>query len=146
MQTDRKEVKKGIVYWLRWFAVLPGSILAAVISIFPLHWILYSSLSQIIEPYPETPERFIMPLVIAIVFIWIGSLIAPEFKFETAIVLLSIWVFVMGGFVFIVLLGGTILGKGYKFEFGMASPIVAILGAFIGLFIVRKSVHISNKT
>lgn len=145
MQTKEVTIKKHFVYWLRWIAVLPGAILAAVFSTFPLHWILYSTLNQLIEPYPEAPERFITPFVIAIVYIWIGSIIAPEYKFEVAIVLFGIWLFIMGGIVFIVLSGGVLLGRIYEFQYGGASPIVAILGAFTGLFIVRKTVHILNK-
>jgi len=38
-------MKKDFKYWLRWLAVLPGALFAGILANFPLHWILYSTLS-----------------------------------------------------------------------------------------------------
>lgn len=67
------EKKRDVTYRLRWVAVLPGAIPAGLLSNFPLHWFLYLFFSQIIEPYPELPERFLLPFVVATTFVYIGS-------------------------------------------------------------------------
>ena len=34
-------MKKDFTYWLRWVAILPGALIAGILSTFPLHWLLY---------------------------------------------------------------------------------------------------------
>ena len=94
-------MKKGMQYWLRWFGVLPISILGGLIVTFPLHWILYQTLSggenPFISPYPELPEKILQPFFTGLVFVWISFHIAPQFKFKTALIHAAIWIFVAGG-------------------------------------------------
>ena len=60
---------------LRWLVVLPGAIVGVVVALFPLHFVLYQTLtgSGIVEPYPQLPERLLGPLVSALAFVWAGS-------------------------------------------------------------------------
>ncbi len=130
--------KRNFTYWFRWLAVLPSALLAGIVASFPLHWVLYSTLTSFIEPYPELPERILFPFVMAVAFIWAGSYIAPEHKFKTAIALFGIWIFLLGGFVFLTLTGSELAGRQLYFQGGGIGPIMAVVGAITGLFIVRK--------
>ena len=85
------------MHWLRWIAVLPGALLGGILMVFPLHWILYNTLSNFIEPYPELPERILTPFVVALGFVALGARIAPERKMEVAVVLFGLWMVLLGG-------------------------------------------------
>lgn len=134
-------MKKDYIYWLRWLVVLPGALLGGILTSFPLHWILYSTLRNetiFIDPYPELPERILLPLVAAFVFVWAGSRIAPEHKLKTSIVLFGIWLFLSGGVVFLTLYDSGWFGQQLYFQGGIIGPIMAVVGAFIGLFIAGR--------
>jgi hypothetical protein len=131
-------MKKHLAYWFRWLAVLPGALVTGMIVGFPLHWVLYSTLTSIVKPYPELPERILFPFVVAAVFVWVGSCIAPAHKFKTAIALFGVWLFVLGGFVFLTLTGSNWMGSQLYFQGGGIAPIMAAAGAATGLLIVRK--------
>lgn len=126
--------------WLRWIAVLPAALLAVVVSAFPLHFVLYQTLtgSGIVEPYPETPERVLLPLVGAMAFIWAGARVAPNHKVKVATVLFALWLLILGSAVVLVLSGADIGGLQFKLEGGGLAPVVALIGAVVGLYIVRK--------
>jgi len=131
-------LNKDFAYWFRWLAVIPGAIGAGLLVLFPLRLTLYMTLRQIVDPYPEFPERLLSPLVIASVFIWVGSKIAPEYKKETSIVLFCIWLFLAGGFVILVLSGGDWMGRQLSLQYNGIGPIMGIIGAFVGLYLARK--------
>lgn len=131
-------MKKGLAYWLRWIAVIPGALIAGILASFPLHWILYSTLTKFIDPYPQLPERILFPFVAAIVYIWIGSRIAPDNKIKTAVILFGVWLFLLGGVVFLTLSGTNFKGRGLYFQGGGIGPVMAGVGALVGLYIVKK--------
>ncbi len=134
-------MKKNFTYWLRWFVVLPGALLGGILVGFPLHWILYFTLRNetiFIDPYPELPERILFPFVMTIVFIWVGSRIAPEHKLKTSIVLFGILLFIIGGFVFLTLSGSDWLGYQLYFQYSGIGTVMAVVGAFVGLYIVKR--------
>ena len=138
---EKVVLNKGLKYWLRWIAVFPGALFAGVLASLPLHWALYLILSSFLEPYPELPERLLSPFVIAAVFIWTGSRIAPEYKIETSAVLFGLWLFLLGGFVFLALSGNNLGGYQLRFYGGGIAPIMAAAGAFTGLYLVRRDVR-----
>lgn len=87
---------------LRWFAVLPGAGLGAIIVMFPVHWVaMYihhfgtpdpmitdEQGRGLLQSMPlESLERFGDALVVAGTFIGVGAFIAPRFHFATAIAL-----------------------------------------------------------
>jgi len=125
--------------FLRWSGILPGAILAAVVAGFILHIILYQTLRNFIEPYPELPERVLFPLVAAIAFQWAGVKIAPSHKAKTTVVLFALWmIFFIANLWF--LLSGVKLGDSYLVAHGGGlGPIFAIVGAFAGLYINWKT-------
>jgi hypothetical protein len=122
---------------LRWIAVLPGSIIIAVLSLLPLHWLLCFVLTRFVEVYPEMPERVLGPFVLSGVFVWVGSRISPSYKFETAAVLFGIWMFLIGGIVFIAWSRADWFGGQLYFQGGGIPTIMAVVGAAIGLFVAR---------
>lgn len=124
--------------WLRWIAVLPAALLAMALSAFPLHFVLYQTLSGWIEPYPEMPERVLLPLVAAAVFVWAGARVAPHHKTETAVALFGLWLLILGAAVGFVLTGGNFGGMQFNAQGGGLAPVMALIGAALGLYIVRK--------
>jgi len=134
-------MNKTIGQTVRWIAVLPISIATAIAATFVLHFILYFTLTKFVTPYPEFPERVLTPFVIAIIFVWTGSGIAPNNKLKVAIILFSIWILLAGGFIIVVLTGGKWFGKGLYFEASGIAPIMGIIGAFVGLYWARKKIR-----
>ena len=125
---------------LTWLAVLPGAVVCALLATFPLHWVLYQSLtgSGIVEPYPETPERMLSPLVSALGFVWGGSRIAPFRKVEAAVVLFGALLLLIGAGFALGLTGAHIGRAQYSLPLGGLPPVGATVGAFIGLYLVRR--------
>ena len=124
---------------LRWLAVLPGSIICAVLSAVPLHFVLYSTLtgSGIVDPYPQSPERLLGPLVAALAFVWSGSRIAPSRKVETAVVLFGAWLLLVGGGLALGVAGARLGDIEFSVPFGGLAFAGAIAGAFAGLHLAR---------
>ena len=135
---ERSTVAAKITYCLRWLAVIPGALIASILSTFPLHFALYYMLTEFIDPYPELPERILTPGVIAGAFVWAGAKIAPARKIETAIVLFGLWTLLIGGFLAIALfkvkIGSRYIGLDYG-GFGIAA---AFIGGVVGFLIVRN--------
>ena len=142
-------MNKDYKYWLRWFVVLPGSLLAGLLATFPLHWILYflfnreetefGSVKFFIQLFGhelsyKDIEYTLYPFVIAITFILAGFKIAPKYKFKTAIVLFIIYTIVWFISIFAILF---LKVKGIEFSFS-ARTIIALLGAAIGLYIASR--------
>lgn len=109
----------------------------ALLTLFPLHWILYLVTTRVVEVYPEMPERILAPAILSGVFVWVGSRISPTYKFETSAVLFGIWMFLIGGVVFLTWSGGDWFGGQLYFQGGGLPTIMAILGAAVGLFVAR---------
>ncbi len=128
-------------YGLRWLAVIPVALVAAILSAFPLHLILYQTLtgSGFIEPYPETPERVLLPLVAAMAFMWSGARVAPSHKTETAVVLFGVWLLLAGASIALIWSGANLGGIQLKSHGGGLASVMALVGAFAGLYIVRRS-------
>jgi uncharacterized membrane protein YeaQ/YmgE (transglycosylase-associated protein family) len=133
---------RGFQYWLRWIVVLPISLIAGILVTFPVHWILYRTLSggdsPFITPYPELPERILAPLFTALVIVWVASKIAPEHKFKTAIILAALWIFGAGGAFILGYLGFRSDNVQLSLTAGGLPIIMGVVGAVLGLFIVKK--------
>lgn len=103
-----KKYNKDVLHWL---AVLPGSFIAGLLVLFPLHWILYWLLSSSGEPDAfsirfftqllgdkytlYSVETFLSPIVTMITMIITSYIIAPRYKLNTSIIIASSWVIFM---------------------------------------------------
>jgi hypothetical protein len=125
-------------FWLRWLAVVPGALLGGIALTFPLHWVLYNTLTNFIDPYPELPERVLSPLAIAAGIVWLGARIAPARKVETALVLFGLWMVFLGGTVAYTLFVGNIGGRRVFFHGGGLAPAMAFVGGVIGFLVARQ--------
>lgn len=85
-----------LVAVVRWGGVLPGGLLAALVMLFPLHWIviigtgLFSDDGEccgIWDIAPESLERLGMAFFVPLTVIYAGSYIAPSARVWTARVL-----------------------------------------------------------
>jgi hypothetical protein len=136
MEAERKSKPN----FLRWLAVLPGAMIAMFLSMFPLHLVLYQTLtgSGLIEPYPEMPERLLGPLAAAIAFVWAGSRIAPSRKVETAVVLFGASLLLSGAAIAVGYFGARTGSQQFYLRLGGIPAIAGIVGAFVGLYLVRR--------
>lgn len=98
---------------LRWIAALPGGLLAAILAMFPAHWLLMllyylkslpsddAFMTKDGRPVPffgipfETMERSVMAALVPIVFILVGTWIVPSRKWTAAVALGVLWVILM---------------------------------------------------
>ncbi len=135
-------MNRGLGYWLRWIILLPVSFIAAILVDFPVHWVLYNTLSggesPFITPYPETPELVLVPFFRALTLVWVSSQVAPEYKFKSSIVLSTFWVF-MAGFTFALGYFGVSIGTTkLNLTAGGLPVVMGVVGALTGLYFVRK--------
>lgn len=124
-------MSKSVKNTLLWIGVLPGAILGGFLTTFPLHWILYGTLvsGSIVTGVNINPiERFLSPFVIAFTFILIGSYIAPNRKFKTAVILTILYfIAFLSFFIF--------MSEQVAFEI---RGIGALVGSLLGLFVAKR--------
>ena len=128
----------------RWIAVIPCALLAGIITLFPIHWLLYlKSVSGgsflIVEVTPEnlkSIELFITPFIIAICFVYFGSQVAPTHKFNTSIALAILFFVLVVGF----LIYAVSAGMQPSFEF---RSLGTLLGLILGVYFSWKT-HTKN--
>lgn len=133
---------KGFKYWLSWIGVLPISLIAGVLVTFPVHWILYRTLSggdsPFITPYPELPEKILQPFFTALVIVWVASQIAPQHQFKTAVIIATLWIFGAGGAFILGYLGYHSDNVQLNLTAGGLPIIMGVVGAVVGLYLVKK--------
>ncbi len=138
------DMYKGFKYWLSWIGVLPISLIAGVLVTFPVHWIIYRTLSggdsPFITPYPELPEKILQPFFTALVIVWVGSQIAPQHKFKTAVILATLWIFGAGASFVLGYLGFHLDNIQHNLTAGGLPVIMGVVGAVVGLYIVKKNI------
>lgn len=126
-------------YWFRWFAVLPGAVIAGILATFPLHWLLYFSLvkGEVVSGMNIEPIEYLLyPFVISLFFIYVGYKIAPKYKFQTAIILFVLYIILWLTVSILAFLKVNIGNINLDFSF---RTILALLGSFVGLFFAKKS-------
>lgn len=142
LPSPRKRLRRGVpmLNIVRWIGVFPAALIGAVLSLFPLHLILYQTLtdSGIAEPYPETPEQLLSPFVAAIAFVWMGIYVAPNRKAATAVVTFGVWLLFTVTFLALAIADVHVGNIQFYLEGGILRPIGSIAGAFVGLYLVRR--------
>ena len=127
----------------RWLAVLPASILAALLVAFPLHWL--TLLWQTVVPsatdstgtlwllHPNVFERLGQALFTPVVMLYTASHVAPSHRFYAALAALLLYLVLLGvalGYIFLVF--DPHQSWGYL-EMGMITGL-GITGAIWGLY------------
>ncbi len=137
------EINNRKYNWIRWLLLLPATVVFTFLSLMPLHWILYSTLtgSGLIIPYPEFPERVFSPLLMGLMFVLIPYKIAPKGKYWCSVIFLLIWVIMRVVGLYLA------LSNPYYFDsFALSIKywgipnIMGFSGALIGILIVRKQI------
>lgn len=128
---------------------MPLAFIAAFIADFPLHWILYATLSggdnPFITPYPKTPEIILSPFVHGLVLVWISAQVVPSKKMNVAYILYGAWIFIsLGSYILLKL--GVFDSFPIKLVENIWTVIAGILGCHIGVFAIRTQLQkeISN--
>lgn len=132
-------MNKGFLFWIRWVFILPGALVAGLLSTFLLHFILFQTLKTFVESYPELIERILTPFVIALTFVWTGCKIAPLNKFKVGVILSLLWFFTSLLFIYLTVTNNSFFGSELSFHVNGVASIMGIVGAFIGLIIVKKT-------
>lgn len=135
-------------YILRWATVIPGALLSVFVAMFPIHWVVMlqymntpdydaSDIEALLSP--QTLESLANAFFTPLIFIAVGSRIAPKFKFSTGIALAVL----LG--VFYGWLGTVVIGE---IQQGLYTPsrwlrlgvtvLLCIAGLAVGLFQARK--------
>ena len=126
-------MNRSFIYWLRWIAVLPGALIAALLITFPLHWMLYIGFAHdgTLFGFIELPdganifiERTISPLFVALTTIVAGYKIAPQYKFKVSILLSMLYA---------TLMVGSIVFMPHQFHLELRG-VLAFVGLAIGLY------------
>jgi hypothetical protein len=145
-----EKMNRDFKYWIRWVFVLPISFLVGFLVDFPVHFVLYSTLSggenPIIYPYPKFPELLLAPFFRALTFMWVCSKLTPEYKLTTAIVFAAIWIFGAGGGFFLSYIGFQDGISQFNLVTGGLPIIFGVIGVILGLFINNKELMKSNHT
>jgi hypothetical protein len=90
---------------LRWIAVIPAAVIAAVLILFPIHWVVYFSdfagtwIGEILKhigfkDINNNVERLLDALFVGGTFVYAGAKMAPTHHFKTAIALSTVPIFV----------------------------------------------------
>ncbi|MCU7551429.1 hypothetical protein OCK74_20065 [Chitinophagaceae bacterium LB-8] len=129
-------MNKGIIYWLRWSAVLPCAFLAAIFTSVLIRTVLFYTVFLFFPPN-NIAEVMLTPVLNAAGFVFFGSIIAPERNKKSLAILFVLCMAVIGIFVFLDLTGAG--WNGYKFQFrnGVTTCLMGILGACVGMSLVK---------
>ena len=98
------------LYWLRWLAVLPVSLVAAVLASVPVHFVVVSTFRsdsiQLGDDAIRAVEYWGYAFAFPVVFIWVGTWIAPAAKLYVAALLAILWVIFLAAAYIFILAGG----------------------------------------
>ncbi len=137
---------------LRWFAVLPGAILGALLVSFPVHWaiVLYQLFDNpdesiitingksLFAAIPiEILEGLGLAFFVPLVMIVVGTKIAPSHKFQTGIALAVLWGILFVSAATIVISRGQYVG--WQWLIFVLTCVLGIAGVRSGLYRVHKA-------
>jgi hypothetical protein len=125
---------------VRWIAVLPAGLAAALLVMFPIHWLiviiadfgdnpLFSLLSE--RAVENLANAFTTPFFI----IYIGALIAPAYKNQTAVALAIITALISGGLYVLAFTGGPMFSGWSSLYYG-ATPVLNLAGIATALYTI----------
>lgn len=128
-------MNKGMSYWLRWVAVVPGAFVMAIVVSVLIRTILFYTVF-LFFPSNNLVEVMLTPVLNAASFVFFGSLIALEWNNKSLAILFGLCLAVIAIFVILSLSGFE--WKGQKFQGGFTTCLMAILGACVGVSLVKS--------
>ena len=130
---------------LRWLAVLPMAIVAALLVMFLLHLVIFQTfhksmdedfLIRLPKADCENMERFLQPCVSAIAFVYFGARTSPKAHVKTGAILCCIWL--LGAFVASLVVANIItISSNVQFQPTYIRISFGAIGSLLGLLIVR---------
>ena len=127
---------------LRWIAVIPAGLIAAVLVMFPIHWLImiiakfgdnlfFTLLSS------ETLERLVIAFTTPFFVIYVGTWTAPTHRGEAGLALAIATALILGGVYVLAFTGGPMFRGWSSLYFG-ATPVLNLVGIAIALYNVRR--------
>lgn len=145
---------------IRWLAVLPGSLVSALLVTFPVHFavlivqllgrhnddasITISGKTLLAALPPRVLEGFGNVFFAPLVAVLIGTWIAPKAKLKTAVILAVLCGVALGGTLTYLVLNGFYSGQGWV-QFGVTCAL-CLAGISLGLFMVHRAQRAKRST
>lgn len=102
---------------IRWIFFLPVSLVLGFLATFPLHWILYYTISS--TGILSSVEHFLSPIVLMAIATFSAFWIAPKYKFQASLGVGIFWlIFILFGFI--------IMPKAVSFEIRTLFTLITI--------------------
>lgn len=126
-----------VTYWLRWLTFIPGAFLASFIINYLLLGLILIFISA--EKAAYFLNIFLFPFTGEIIFVYIGSLIAPQPKMRSLIIVFIITIILVIPLPFIKLPEDKIVEIMFPTLDNMLRLIMSLIGAVVGFCIAKKS-------
>ena len=128
---------------VRWIAVVPAGIFAAVLVTFPIHWLIV----LISAPFgdnlflglisAEAAERLAIAFTTPFFIIYVGAWTAPTYQVETSVALAILIALILGGIYVLAFTGGARFGGWSSLYFG-ATPLLNLAAIATAIYITRR--------
>jgi len=135
----------------RWIAVFPAGIAAAVLVMFPIHWLIFMTAAFGDSPFfgllsaetAETFERLAIAFTTPFFIIYVGVLTAPTHKRETGVALAITIALILGGVYVLAFTGGPQFRGWGSLYFG-ATPVLNLVGIATALYKIRHRYQLNE--
>lgn len=134
---------------MRWIAVFPAGLVAAVLVTFPIHWLIVMIAAFGETPFlgllssAETAEHLAIAFTTPFFIIYAGTLTAPTHKSETGIALAITTALILGGIYVLAFTGGPQFSGWSSLYFG-ATPVLNLAGITTALYQIRRRYRLHN--
>jgi hypothetical protein len=127
---------------VRWIVVFPAGIAAAVLVMFPIHWLIVMIAAFGDTPFlgllsARTVEHLASAFTAPFFIIYVGVLTAPTHKSETGVALAITTALILGGIYVLAFTGGPQFSGWSSLYFG-ATPVLNLVGMATALYKVRR--------
>ena len=126
---------------MRWIAVFPTGLAAAVLVLFPIHWLIVMIATFGDTPFfgllsARTMEHLASAFTTPFFIIYVGVLMAPMHKSETGVTLAITTALILGGVYVLAFTGGPQFSGWGSLYFG-ATPVLNLVGIATALLKIR---------
>lgn len=127
----------NIKYWFRWLAVLPGGFIAGLIVNYLLLGLILVFISA--EKAEYFLNIFLFPCSANVILVYVGSLIAPQPKMKSLIIVFIITIILVIPLAFIKLPEDKILEVIFPTLDNILKLIMSLIGAGVGFWMAKKT-------